>query len=72
MGKVIYETDESLTDRRIYHTRCEVSAVQQQAILNLPGVECSPSGRYNIIVWKGHAFTWEEIDPAIVAVLEKE
>ena len=71
MGQVIVETDESMRHRRIYHTRREVSAVQQQALLKLPGVEYSPSGRYNITVWKGNAFTWEEIEPAIVAVLEK-
>ena len=72
MENVIVEKDVRLKHRRVYHTRCEVSEVQQQAILKLPGVECSPSGRYNITVWKGHAFTWEEIEPAIVAVLEKD
>ena len=72
MEKVLIETDEQLPHRRIYQTRREVSAAEQAAIMGLPGVVSATVSRYDIAVWKGHAFTWEEIEPAILAVLEKE
>jgi hypothetical protein len=73
MEKVLIETDQQVPHRRIYQTRREVSAAEQAAIMRLPGVVGSASvTRYDITVWKGHAFTWEEIEPAILAVLEKE
>jgi hypothetical protein len=71
MEKVIIETDEQLPHRHVYQMRREVSTEEQAAIMGLPGVVSAPASRYEITVWKGHAFTWDEIEPAIMAVLEK-
>jgi hypothetical protein len=63
--------DHSHDRRRTYHAKREVSYPDAAAILKLPGVETMIQHRYSIQVTKARLFSWEEVEPAVLGLLDK-
>jgi hypothetical protein len=63
---------------REYHLRQPIQGAKPfeiasalASISNLPGVDVATAPhRHTLSIWKGPAFTWEEVEPAILEALK--
>ncbi len=56
---------------RDYPTRIQIESEDVAACEELVGVStCHKAGRYRLQVWRGEAFSWDEVGPRVLALLE--
>lgn len=65
-----YHTKVGLTDRSCECSQARDAGAFCRLIAELPGVANVFVSRYELTVFKGQAFTWDEVEPGIIEILE--